>query len=91
MAACDIHFDEHATNVHNDLKQAKKLALEMVDQYGMGESVVALVNEDVAILDTLYKETKVQLAQLESVIVAIESVLMEKESITKEHIGELIG
>ncbi len=91
MAACDIHFDEHATNVHNDLKQAKKLALEMVDQYGMGQSVVALANEDVAILDTLYKETKVQLAQLESVIVAIESVLMEKESITKEHIGELIG
>ena len=91
MAACDIHFDEHATNVHNDLKQAKKLALEMVDQYGMGESVVALANEDIAILDTLYKETKVQLAQLESVIVAIESVLMEKESITKEHIGELIG
>ncbi|MEE8588206.1 MAG: ATP-dependent metallopeptidase FtsH/Yme1/Tma family protein, partial [Sulfurimonadaceae bacterium] len=91
MAACDIHFDEHATNVHNDLKQAKQLALEMVDQYGMGQSVVALVNEDVAILDTLYKETKVQLAQLESAIVAIESVLMEKESITKEHIGELIG
>ncbi|MGB6018989.1 MAG: AAA family ATPase, partial [Sulfurimonadaceae bacterium] len=90
MAACDIQFDEHATNVSNDLKQAKKLALEMVDQYGMGKSVVALVNEDVAILDTLYKEAKAELVQLESAIVAIESVLMEKEAITKEHISELM-
>jgi cell division protease FtsH len=91
MAACDIHFNEHATNVRTDLKQAKQLALEMVDQYGMGDSMVALVNEDIGILDTLYKETKVELVQLESAITAIESVLMEKESITKEYISTLIG
>jgi len=30
MAACDVHFDQHATNVHNDLIEAKKLASEMV-------------------------------------------------------------
>jgi len=91
MAGCDIHFEEHATNVHNDLKQAKQLAHEMVEQYAMGASVVAFENEDVAILDTLYKATKEQLAKLESVIAAIESVLMEKESITKAHIAELVG
>ncbi len=91
MAACDIHFKEHGTNVHNDLKQAKQLALEMVTQYGMGKSVIPLANEDVAILDTLYRETKEQLSKQEDVIVAIEAVLMERESITKEHIGELIG
>ncbi|MEN8147133.1 MAG: AAA family ATPase [Campylobacterota bacterium] len=90
MAGCDLYFDEHATNVQNDLKQAKQLALEMVTQYGMGESVVALANEDVSILDTLYKETKSQLSRFEEAIAAIEKVLMEKESITKEHIGELI-
>jgi ATP-dependent metalloprotease FtsH len=89
MAGCDLYFDEHATNVQNDLKQAKKLALEMVTQYGMGESVVALANEDVAILDTLYKETKGQLSRFEEAIAAIEKVLMEKESITKEYIGKL--
>ena len=91
MAGCDLHFDEHATNVHNDLKQAKQLALEMVTLYGMGASVVGSSNEDVVILDSLYKETKSQLSQFESVIVVIEAVLMEKESITKEHIGQLVG
>lgn len=91
MAACDLHFSEHATNVQNDLKQAKELASEMVGRYGMGKSVVATAHEDVAILDTLYKETKTELTQLESIIVAIETVLMEEESITKERIGVLFN
>jgi len=90
MAACDVHFDQHATNVHNDLKEAKQLASEMVQQYAMGKGVVALENEDVTILDTLYEETMGQLARYESAIAAIEEVLIEKESITKEQIGELI-
>ena len=91
MAGCDLHFDEHATNVHNDLKQAKQLALEMVTLFGMGAGVVGAVNEEVAILDALYVETKSQLSQYDDAIVAIEAVLMEKESITKEHIGEIVG
>jgi len=91
MAGCDLHFDEHATNVHNDLKQAKQLALEMVTLYGMGGSVVGSSNEDVVILDSLSKETNSQLSQFECVIVVIEAVLMEKGSITKEHIAQLVG
>ena len=91
MAACDIHFSEHASNVQNDLKQAKKMALEMVDLYGMGKGVVASEQEDITILDRLYQETKSRLAQLEPALVAIEEVLMRKESITKEHIGELMA
>ena len=91
MAGCDVHFDQHATNVRNDLTQAKQLAQQMVTQYGMGEGVVGLANEDVAILETLYSETKSQLIQHESAIASIEAVLMEKEAITKEHIAQLIG
>ena len=91
MAGCDVHFDQHASNVRNDLTQAKQLAREMVTQYGMGEGVVSLANEEVAILETLYSETKSQLIQHESVIASIEAVLMEKEAITKEHIAQLIG
>lgn len=91
MAGCDLQFKEHASNVHNDLKQAKQLALEMVTLFGMGAGVVSAADEEVAILDTLYAETKKQLSQYENAIVAIESVLMEKESITKTQIGELVG
>ncbi len=91
MAACDIHFKEHASNVQNDLKQAKKMALEMVSQYGMGKGVVASEQEEVAILDSLYQEAKSRLSQFEPALIAIEEVLMRKESITKEHIGELMA
>ena len=89
MAACDLRFSEHATNVLPDLRQAKELALKMVDSYAMGSGVVAMQNEDYAILNRLYEETKVQLIEMEVALVGIESVLMEKESITKEQIGEL--
>ena len=61
----------------------------MVDSYAMGSGVVAMQNEDYAILNRLYEETKVQLIEMEVALVGIESVLMEKESITKEQIGEL--
>jgi len=91
MAACDIRFNEHGTNVYADLEQAKKLASEMVDKYAMGRGVVAVEKEDVAILDTLYQETKGRLTQFETALAAIEAVLMDKESITKEHIGELMA
>ena len=90
MAACDLQFNEHATNVENDLKQAKKLALEMVTLYGMGANVVQNAHEDTKILDKLYTETKNQLIAFEEAISAIERVLMEEESITKTHIAELM-
>jgi len=91
MAGCDIRFDEHATNVYNDLSDAKKLALEMVSKYAMGAGVMGEQNEDVHILEKLYRETKEQLSAYEESIVKIEAVLMERESITKAHIEEIIG
>jgi len=91
MAGCDIHFDEHATNVYNDLKDAKKLALEMVTKYGMGEGIEALANEDVSMLEHLYSKTKNELVMQEDNIAKIEAVLMEKESITKVHIEEIMA
>jgi ATP-dependent Zn protease len=63
----------------------------MVDSYGMGRGVVALQNEDYEILNRLYDETKGHLGQLESGLARIEAVLMEKESITNEQIGELLS
>ena len=91
MAGCDIRFDEHATNVYNDLKDAKKLALEMVTKYGMGEGIEALTNEDISILEHLYGETKNELVMQEDNIAEIEAILMEKESITKVHIEEIMA
>ena len=91
MAGCDIHFEEHATNVHNDLVDAKQLAVEMVTKFGMGSGLAGLEHEDVMILDHLYAETKKQLLDYEEVLSAIEAVLMEKESITKIHITEIMS
>ena len=91
MAACDLRFNEHATNVQHDLKQAKELAQEMVEHYAMGANVMANTHEDVKILDKLYTETKNQLSSFEDAIEAIEAVLLEKESMTKEQISSWLS
>ena len=91
MVACDLHFQEHATNVQQDLSAAKKLAAEMVDLYAMGEGVTAEGKESVSILKRLYDATKRELTDHEAAIAAIEVVLIEKESITKEAIAKIVG
>ena len=88
MVACDLYFNEHATNVYEDLKQAKKLALEMVNAYGMGEKLTPMHHEEQGILERIYEETKKQLTLHEKAINEIELVLLEEESISREALSK---
>ncbi len=91
LVGCDIRFDEHASNAQTDLKQAKKLALDMIEKFGMGQSVVGTSREEVEILDLLYKEVHTELITYEKAINTIESVLLEKEAITQEDVEKIVG
>ncbi len=90
MAACDLHFGEHATNAAADITRAQELVISMLDKYAMGSSIIPLATEKTQLLDHLYEETKTLLSTKESAIMAIERVLIEKENITKEGIKQLI-
>jgi cell division protease FtsH len=88
MAACELRFDEHASNATTDVQRAKELSERMLEQYAMGDTIIPLPEEKRSLLQNLYAETKVMLQGMSAAIDAVEAVLIEKESITKEQIKE---
>ncbi|WP_457745624.1 AAA family ATPase [Sulfurimonas sp.] len=90
MAACNIKFNEHSNSAKNDLDEAKEIIMKMTQEYGMGSSLIADENEDALLLSRLYEETTVLLESLQDIIVQIESVLLERESISKNEVKKYL-
>ena len=91
MAACDLRFSEHATNAASDIEQAKELVERMLDKYAMGQSIGSSPNEKIQLLDALYEETKGLLSSKESALSQIDAILMERETISKEAVKEIMN
>jgi cell division protease FtsH len=91
MAASDMEFGEHATNVQNDITEARELAAQMIDDYAMGTSLMPCDEEKATLLDALYDETKKLLSGKDLILEKIEAILMEYESISKALVKKTIG
>ena len=90
VVACDIKYGEHASSAQNDLDDVKKLSKKMVDEYGMGESIVSKENESDILTKRLYDESKELLSSLSDVMTQVEDELRESESITKTRVKVLL-
>lgn len=90
VVACDIKYKEHTSNAKNDIKEAKILVKQMVDEYGMGSSLCGSEDDEKKLIDSLYSQTQELLQDMSKVIVAVEKRLYENESITKQEVKELI-
>ncbi|QOY55791.1 AAA family ATPase [Candidatus Sulfurimonas marisnigri] len=86
MVACGIKFNEHASSAKVDLDEAKEIVNKMLQEYGMGESLLAKDKEQEIFMSRLYDETRILLESLLEVINKVENVLYERESITKEDV-----
>jgi ATP-dependent metalloprotease FtsH len=91
IATCDMKFQEHASSAKVDLDEAKDITLKMCQEYGMGTSLLPDDDEQEIILKRLYEETIGLLESLTEVIRNVESVLLERESITKEEVKKYIN
>ncbi|MEA3330271.1 MAG: AAA family ATPase [Campylobacterota bacterium] len=91
MVACSIKFNEHASSAKNDLDEAKELIKSMLNDYGMGESLISLESEQEVVMRRLYKETKLLLESMAEVLERVEAVLYERESITKADVKKYIN
>jgi ATP-dependent metalloprotease FtsH len=91
MAACDIKYKEHSSNAKEDIIQAKEIAQKMCSEYGMASSLVADNGEQKLILERLYNETKELLQSMQQLIAKVETVLYERESISKNEVKKYLN
>lgn len=90
MAACEIRFGEHASNVSHDLQSAREEVFKMVHEYGMGSSLIPSETDEKTLMERYYKEIKALLEEHDSTVEKIEQVLDEYEQISKALIGKII-
>jgi ATP-dependent Zn protease len=82
-------FSEKYSNAHMDLKKARELAMKMIKDYAMGESILADESEIGKVLNEAYDEVKVLIESNERLIDAVYNVLLEKEVVHKEDFEKL--
>ena len=90
IVASNMKYNEHTSNAKSDLAEAKELISNMLDDYGMGSSLIAHDREDDTIMQKLYNETRSLMESMSTVMQRVEKVLFERESITKQEVRELL-
>ncbi len=90
IVACDISYGEHTSSAKGDLDEAKELLQKMLNEYGMGSSLIAHEREDEVLVQRLFEETKKLIESMDVVMDRVQQVLYERESITKEEIRKYI-
>ena len=91
LVACGIKYNEHSSSAKGDLDEAKELIEKMIKKYGMGSSLIPSEAEEEVIMNRLYGECTMLLEKMSDVMQAIEKILYERESITKEEVKKLIN
>lgn len=90
MIATNIFYEETFSNASEDVAQAKMLSSDMVERYGMGEGIMPSQIDSANILDEAIEEVEAFLFKMKDAIKAIEKVLLEKESISKETLKSVV-
>lgn len=90
MAICEIHYGEHSTNVADDIKEAKKIVVLILENYAMGDQIIPGTKDDSHLINKLYSETREFLSGMQPQIFALQAELIEKEQISKEQIKKVM-
>lgn len=90
IAACRLKFNEHSSSAKSDLDEAKALVTKMLNDYGMGESLINAKDEEELMMNRLYNETKHLVDSMRKVMHKVEAVLQERESITKSEVRKYL-
>lgn len=88
--ATKITYNEKFSNATEDLTRAIEIAKQMVEVYGMGEKMLPHENDVLLILENAQKEIEHFLEGMNKALSAISNELLEKESITKSRIKEIM-
>jgi len=87
--AVEDKFHEKFSNAHKDLKKAREIALSMIRDYAMGDSVVADESEAAKILDYAYNQTKEIYNANRELIERVYEIMLKQEVIHKEELEKI--
>lgn len=91
MLASQIKFDEHSSDVEEDLCSAKELVSKMINSFSMGDQIVGEGLQESELLSELSNEGVTLINSLERVIALVEKDVREFESISKEKIKVILS
>jgi len=85
------HYGELFSNAKDDIKAAKFLSHQIIEEFFMTENYVLLPNQAEQILADVNDEVVMLLSKLDAVLVIVKEYLLDNESITMEQTKELIN
>lgn len=85
-----LHFNEHYTNAANDLKEARLIARDMVEHYGMAERFSAAATEEEKILAEAKSDVESFVARAEEGIMRLADEIIRREIVSREDVKELL-
>jgi len=85
-----MYYHEHFTNAANDLKEARLLAQEMVENYGMGERFHADITDVEKILESAKQDIEGFVARMEQAILQLADEILQREVVTKYDVKEML-
>ncbi len=91
IVASNLKYGEHSSSAKNDLDEAKTLVKKMLQDYGMGASLISNESEIEIFMSRLYDETQLLLKSMHVAMESVENILNERESISKEDVKKEIN
>jgi len=85
-----LHFREHYTNAANDLKEARLLAQDMVEHYGMGEHFHTDITDVEKILEDARIDVEGFIGRTEAGILNLADEILRREIVTKEDVKSIL-
>ncbi len=85
------HFHEHFTNAAHDLKEARLIAQEMVEHYGMGEGVQGDAMAVAKILEEARLDIEGFIGKSERGILQLAEAILAKEVVAKEDVKAIMN
>jgi len=85
-----LHFNEQYTNAVQDLKEARMLAQDMVEHFGMGEKISVSINQVDKILEDAQLDIERFIARMHDSIIKLADEILKHEVVTKSDVGHLL-
>ena len=85
-----LHFNEQFTNAAQDLKEARMLAKDMVEYFGMGEKISVGISQEDKILEDANLDIEGFVTRMQGSIVKLADEILRCEVVTKNDVRHLL-